>query len=399
MPITQDPNPYFAGYNAHKAAKAEVAALEQDAAYKGALMEEYQRKAAAEAANAPFEAQKLQTEQLLKEQKLKQRQMETLQKEAAWTAQHILPPLQAFKKGMMNEEQLASNVREIVARSDLGIDPQQLEQILAQGPQAIEQVVQASMSVLDQMKPPPAPPKPYSMQVGDQVQYFDPMTQQPIPGLGGARWSPRPAGGITIKPPSGYRFNGNDLEPIPGGPGDPETTAKLAKARASASGERKTAESGGAKTGAILGAINGISGMLNQAAAEGDIVTGVVGTAKRFGGGLARQAGVPVSPRAEGLSRALERLQAIAGPALLADTRLSDDERRRVKDIVGNIDPFTDDVALRQSLAELAAIVHSLDGQAQSPAVASDGPPVGAPVAVNEDGRKVYFNGTEWVGF
>ena len=97
--------------------------------------------------------------QIKLEQELKQQQMETMQKEAAWTAQHILPPLQAFKKGMMNEEQLASNVREIVARSDLGIDPQQLEQILAQGPQAIEQVVQASMSVLDQMKPPPAPPK------------------------------------------------------------------------------------------------------------------------------------------------------------------------------------------------------------------------------------------------
>ena len=209
MPITQDPNPYFAGYNAHKAAKAEVAAIEQDTAYKGALIAEYQRKAAAEAANAPFEAKQRQMEQLLQEQKLQQRQMETMQKEAAWTAQHILPPLQAFKKGMMNEEQLASNVREIVARSDLGIDPQQLEQILAQGPQAIEQVVQASMSVLDQMKPPPAPPKPYSMQVGDQVQYFDPMTQQPIPGMGGPKFAPqRPP-----RPQTQFKFDdqGNPL--------------------------------------------------------------------------------------------------------------------------------------------------------------------------------------------
>ena len=191
MPITQDPNPYFAGYNAHKAAKLELEGLQKENEYKSLLMAEYQRKAAAEAAAAPFEAQKRQTEQLLREQELKQRQMETLQKDAAWTAQNILPLLQEFKNGMRSEEQLMQSVREIVTRSDLGIEPQQLEQILAQGPQAVERVVQASMSVLDQMKPPPAPPKPYAMQVGDQMRYFDATTHQQIPGLGGPKFAPQ----------------------------------------------------------------------------------------------------------------------------------------------------------------------------------------------------------------
>ena len=191
MPITQDPNPYFAGYNAHKAAKLELEGIRQENERNSLLMSEYRRKAAAEAEAAPFEAQKRQTEQLLREEKLRQQQMETLQKDAEWTAQNILPPLQAFKKGMMTEEQLMQSVRGIVSRGGVDIDPQQLEQILAQGPQAIEQIVQASMSVLEQMKPPPAPPKPYAMQVGDQKQYFDATTHQQIPGLGGPMFAPQ----------------------------------------------------------------------------------------------------------------------------------------------------------------------------------------------------------------
>ena len=191
MPITQDPNPFFAGYNAHKAAKLELEGLRQENERNSLLMSEYQRKAAAEAAAAPFEAQKLQNEQLVREQKLRRQELATLQKESAWTAQHILPPLQAFKKGMMTEEQLMQSVRGIVGRGGVDIDPQELEQILAQGPQAIEQVVQESLSVLEQMEPPPAPPKPYAMQVGDQTQYFDATTHQQIPGLGGPKFAPQ----------------------------------------------------------------------------------------------------------------------------------------------------------------------------------------------------------------
>ena len=396
MPITQDPNPYFAGYNAHKAAKLELEGIRQENERNSLLMSEYRRKAAAEAEAAPFEAQKRQTEQLLREEKLRQQQMETLQKDAEWTAQNILPPLQAFKKGMMTEEQLMQSVRETVGRGGVDIDPQELEQILAQGPQAIEQVVQASMSVLEQMKP---PPRPYSIYQDDQLiqKQWNPETQQAETVGGGRRWNPRPVSGMNIRPPSGYRFNGSDLEPIPGGPRDPAAAAALAKSKAA--GQGRVTVAGGVKADAILGAINGIAGMLNQAAEEGDIVTGVVGTAKRFGGGLARQAGVPVSPRAESLSRALERLQAIAGPALLADSRLSDSERSRVEAIVGNIDLFTDDVALRQSLAELATIVQSLDGKQSKPSPRQNEPPAGTPVYVNEAGRKIYFNGTEWVDF
>ncbi len=394
MPITQDPNPFFAGYNANRAAKLELEGLRQENERNSLLMSEYQRKAAAEAAAAPFEAQKRQTEQLLREQELQQQELATLQQESAWTAQNILPPLQAFKKGMMTEEQLMQSVRGIVGRGGVDIDPQELEQILAQGPQAIEQVVQESLSVLEQMKP---PPRPYNLYQDDQLiqKQWNPETQQAETVGGGGRWNPRPVGNMNIRPPSGYRFNGSDLEPIPGGPHDP--AAALAKSKSSAAGKGQAAASGGAKPEAILGVINDIAGMLNQAAEEGDIVTGVVGTAKRFGGGLARQAGVPVSPRAEGLSRSLERLQAIAGPTLLADSRLSDNERRRVEAIVGNIDPFTDDIALRQSLAELAAIVQSLDGKQSQPIPQKNEPPAGTPIYVNDAGRKIYFNGTEWV--
>lgn len=120
---------------------------------------------------------------------------------------------------------------------------------------------------------------------------------------------------------------------------------------------------------AALSAISDVAGILNEAQAEGDTVTGVVGTAKRLGGGLARQAGVPVSPRAERLSRSLERLKAIVGPSILQDTRLSDSERKRIEQIVGGVDPQTDDVALRESLADLTRILSKIgpNGTAQTP--------------------------------
>lgn len=120
-----------------------------------------------------------------------------------------------------------------------------------------------------------------------------------------------------------------------------------------------------AKPDDALQAINDVADILNEAGAANETVTGVVGTAKRLGGGLARQAGMPVSPRAERLSRSLERLQAMVGPAILADSRLSDTERARVEQIVGTVSPQTDDVALRESLSDLARILSRISGKTQ----------------------------------
>ncbi|KKL15745.1 hypothetical protein LCGC14_2502520 [marine sediment metagenome] len=105
--------------------------------------------------------------------------------------------------------------------------------------------------------------------------------------------------------------------------------------------------------------IRKISELLNDPG--GETITGVVGTAKRLGGGLARQAGIPVSERAERLQRLLETLQGQMGPIILNEKRLSETERARLERIVGNVSPTMDEHALRSALADLVDFIVSVE--------------------------------------
>ena len=108
--------------------------------------------------------------------------------------------------------------------------------------------------------------------------------------------------------------------------------------------------------------IMGISELINDAAQAGETITGAAGTAKRLGGGVARQLRFPVSGRSEALHRKLTTLKGIVGPLILQEKRLSETERKRLDDIVGNVDAFTDDQALRESLQEVVRFLMSIEG-------------------------------------
>lgn len=91
-------------------------------------------------------------------------------------------------------------------------------------------------------------------------------------------------------------------------------------------------------------------------------VTGVVGTAKAQFGGLARQAGVPVSGRAKSLRRKLETLKAVAAPHVLGEKgrTLSDMDRRRLDQIVGTLDALSDEQDIQDAVVELIELFEKM---------------------------------------
>ena len=109
--------------------------------------------------------------------------------------------------------------------------------------------------------------------------------------------------------------------------------------------------------GKPLSVMKKIVGLMNA----GENITGVVGTAKRLGGGLARQAlgkeGAAAigmgSSSAKDLHRLFETLQAQMGPIILNEKRLSETERQRLMNIVGSVTPLLDEQDLRSGLADL----------------------------------------------
>ena len=110
-----------------------------------------------------------------------------------------------------------------------------------------------------------------------------------------------------------------------------------------------------------LAIINDISELLVEAYKEGETITGIAGTAKSKGGGLARQFGANITERSNTLERKLEVLKALLTPIVLNEKRLSDQDRARLDKIVGNVDVFTDDVALKQALIEIVETLQRLE--------------------------------------
>lgn len=99
--------------------------------------------------------------------------------------------------------------------------------------------------------------------------------------------------------------------------------------------------------------------LLEAAARDSETITGLAGTARNLGGGLTRQAGINVSPKAERLNALLTTLQGQLGPILLNEKRLSETERQRLREIVGNVSPTMDEVALRERLADIVDFIEA----------------------------------------
>ena len=188
MPITQDPSPFFAGYNASRAARTELKALEQETEKNSLLMDQYRSEAAAQAAAAPFEEAKLRQQYAIKEQELRQKTVASEAEEAAFIAQRVGPIVKAVRDGDIDEQSGMAMIAKLKDNLPFRVDQETLDELDAGGLSAYEMLVQQAMTLDEQNKP---PPKPYAVQSGDQTVYLDPTDQQPVPGMGGPRWAPQ----------------------------------------------------------------------------------------------------------------------------------------------------------------------------------------------------------------
>ncbi len=113
--------------------------------------------------------------------------------------------------------------------------------------------------------------------------------------------------------------------------------------------------------GPATSSIMAINELLKEAAQAGESITGAWGAAKSWGGGLARQGGLDISPRAANLQRRLLALQGQVGPMIMNEKRLSETERERLKKIVGEVSAMTDEIDLRESLKTLVEFLISVE--------------------------------------
>ena len=111
----------------------------------------------------------------------------------------------------------------------------------------------------------------------------------------------------------------------------------------------------GKQVSAVTQQISRIAQTLNAGASAG-----VRGVAKKILNPLARQAGIPADTGSEVLDRQLKTLQAIVGPIILQEKRISDTERARLKEIVGDLSVMTDELSIRESMGELLDIIEGI---------------------------------------
>ena len=102
--------------------------------------------------------------------------------------------------------------------------------------------------------------------------------------------------------------------------------------------------------------------MREDARERGETITGIEGWLKKEGGGFARQVGIDVSPGAERLAAALESLKALTAPGVMGETRLSNEERTRLDNIMGSVSPGMDAIKLRGALAEALSLLENAVG-------------------------------------
>ncbi len=119
------------------------------------------------------------------------------------------------------------------------------------------------------------------------------------------------------------------------------------------------------KIGTAFSSIENIIGFINESEKMGDTVTGIVGSAKAELGGLARQAGIDVSPRAGELKQKLELLQAQLVEPLLNEKKITDAERETIKRLVGDVSAAQDSISLRSKIKVLAEELFRIDQSAE----------------------------------
>ncbi|MFV2055409.1 MAG: hypothetical protein ACC707_03035 [Thiohalomonadales bacterium] len=119
------------------------------------------------------------------------------------------------------------------------------------------------------------------------------------------------------------------------------------------------------KIGTAFSSIESIIGFINESEKMGDTVTGIVGSAKAQLGGLARQAGIDVSPRAGELKQKLELLQAQLVEPLLNEKKITDAERETIKRLVGDVSAAQDSISLRSKIKVLAEELFRIDQSAE----------------------------------
>lgn len=150
-------------------------------------------------------------------------------------------------------------------------------------------------------------------------------------------------------------------------PGDERLVEKVGRAKANvnriATGQQQVEGDFSAVATISRDLIQDVRDIIVEAGEAGDTVTGPIGFSKSEFGGLGRMAGLPVSLRSEMLRRRLATLQTQIGPRLLQEKRLSNDERARIKEIVGDQSLFNDDQSILQAMLDLESILDRLQGK------------------------------------
>lgn len=187
--------------------------------------------------------------------------------------------------------------------------------------------------------------------------------------------------------------------PIPGAARSPEASAN-ATAEQLGTGQKlvkaKLPEKDNQRVTMAMQAIDDAATLLDAANRSGETITGVVGQAKALGGGLARQAGVPVGDSSRQLQAKLEEVKALAAPAVLGEggRTLSDADRKRLDKLVGSLDFTMDDVALRGALSEVLKLLEKANVAGGSARAETSG----EQIAVNpQTGERLVLRGGKWV--
>ena len=112
----------------------------------------------------------------------------------------------------------------------------------------------------------------------------------------------------------------------------------------------------------IYGMLGDVTKLLKEAEKAGETITGVPGWTKAVGGGYARQIGLPVSDRAEALSKKMIALSLALGPIITKEkSRISNEERALVNKIAGGVSPGQDYVSVRTSLIGIVKMLQKIE--------------------------------------
>mgnify|MGYP001604438371 FL=1 len=112
-----------------------------------------------------------------------------------------------------------------------------------------------------------------------------------------------------------------------------------------------------------LAAIDGIVGVMNDAASRSATITGPVGQAKAKFGAVVRMAGYPVESDSKLLSAKLTELKGLIGPIILNENKITDTERAALTEITGAVRWDIDDQDLTIMLLNVVDILEKYSAE------------------------------------